>query len=262
MMFDASFDLAEARILLSNDDGIAAPGLKALEHAMRRVSRDVWVVAPELEQSGAGHSLTLRRPLRIRRLGRSRRFAVDGTPTDSVLLAIRQIMRDRPPSLLISGINRGANLAEDLTYSGTVAAAMEGALLQVPSIAVSLAVSNGATPLWDTAASLIAAIVERLVTGPWPANTLMNVNIPNIPVAQVTGIHACAQGQRRMGDNLVEGTDPRGSRFYWIGPNRNEYAAQPGSDMAIVAAGGVSVTPVHLDLTHQAGLEALRSVFP
>ena len=261
MMFAAPLDLAKARILLSNDDGIAAPGLKVLERALRSLSRDVWIVAPEHEQSGAGHSLTLRRPLRIRRLG-ARRFAVDGTPTDSVLLGIRQIMRDHPPDLLVSGINLGANIGEDVTYSGTVAAAMEGTLLQVPSIAVSLAVTHGAAPHWDTAARMVLDVAKRLAISSWPANTLMNVNIPNIPVGEVTGIRACAQGQRRMGDNLVEGTDPRGQRFYWVGPNRNENLAQPDSDIAIVAAGGVAMTPINLDLTHQAGLAALKSVFP
>jgi 5'-nucleotidase len=255
------FDLSRARILLSNDDGIAAPGLKALALAMRQLTSDVWIVAPEHEQSGAAHSLTLRRPLRIRRL-KARRFAVDGTPTDSVLLGIRQIMRDKPPDLLVSGINLGANIGEDVTYSGTVAAAMEGTLLNVPSIAISLVVTNGATPLWDGAALMASEIVGRLVTAPWPVNTLMNVNIPNIPFAAMQGIHACPQGQRRIGDNLVEARDPRGQPVYWIGPTRNENAPPPGSDIAIVAAGGVSVTPIHLDLTHRAGLDALRSVFP
>jgi 5'-nucleotidase len=255
------FDLSKARILLSNDDGIAAPGLKILALALRQITSDVWVVAPEHEQSGAGHSLTLRRPLRIRRL-QARRFAVDGTPTDSVLLGIRQIMRDKRPDLLVSGINLGANIGEDVTYSGTVAAAMEGTLLNVPSIALSLAVMNGEEPLWDGAGRMATEIVERLVAAPWPANTLMNVNIPNIPFDAMTGIRACPQGQRRIGDNLVEMTDPRGQAVYWIGPTRNENAPPPGSDIAIVAAGGVAVTPIHLDLTHRSGLDALRSVFP
>jgi 5'-nucleotidase len=255
------FDLSRARILLSNDDGIAAPGLKALALAMSHLTSDVWIVAPEHEQSGAAHSLTLRRPLRIRRL-KARRFAVDGTPTDSVLLGIRKIMSDKPPDLLVSGINLGANIGEDVTYSGTVAAAMEGTLLNVPSIAISLVVMNGAAPLWDAAALMASEIVKRLVTAPWPVNTLMNVNIPNIPFAAMQGIHAGPQGQRRIGDNLVEARDPRGQPVYWIGPTRNENAPPPDSDIAIVAAGGVSVTPIHLDLTHRAGLDALRSVFP
>ncbi len=140
--------LKDARILLSNDDGIAAPGLKVLEKVARLLSRDVWVVAPELEQSGAGHSLTLRRPLRIRQLGR-RRYAVDGTPTDAVLLAINQIMRERKPTLVLSGVNRGGNLGEDVTYSGTIAAAMEATLLGVPAIALSLETVQGKPVRWD-----------------------------------------------------------------------------------------------------------------
>ena len=135
-MFKPPLDLAKARILISNDDGIHAPGLKVLEQAARALSRDVWVVAPETEQSGASHSLTLQRPLRIRRLG-PRRFAVDGTPSDSVLLAIHRILKDRRPALVLSGVNRGANLGEDVTYSGTIAAAMEATLLGVPAIALS-----------------------------------------------------------------------------------------------------------------------------
>jgi len=141
--------LKDARILLSNDDGIAAPGLKVLERVARQLSRDVWVVAPELEQSGAGHSLTLRRPLRIRQLGRQR-YAVDGTPTDAVLLAINQIMRERKPTVVLSGVNRGGNLGEDVTYSGTIAAAMEATLLGVPAIALSLEVAQGKPVRWDT----------------------------------------------------------------------------------------------------------------
>jgi 5'-nucleotidase len=260
-MLGGPLDLAKTRILLSNDDGIAAPGLKTLEHVMRRLSRDVWVVAPEREQSGAGHSLTLLDPVRIRKLG-PKRFAVDGTPTDSVLLGIRRIMQDRPPALLVSGINRGGNMGEDVTYSGTVAAAMEGTLLGIPSIAVSLAVMNGAAPVWDTAAKMTEAVVRRLVTVGWPAYTLMNVNIPNIPASEVAGIRAAAQGQRQIGDNLIEATDPRGRRFYWIGPNRTEEVAGEGTDIVAVAQGAVAVTPIHLDLTHRAGLAALRSVFP
>jgi len=260
-MFDAPLDLAKARILLSNDDGIAAPGLKALERVMRSISRDVWIVAPEREQSGAGHSLTLRHPLRIRKLG-AKRFAVDGTPTDSVLLGIKQIMRDRPPALLLSGINHGGNMGEDVTYSGTVAAAMEGTLLNVPSIAFSLVTVDGAAPRWDTAAQMVAEVVRRLATVTWPDNTLMNVNIPNLPAERITGIHATAQGQRAIGDNTVEATDPRGRLYYWIGPNRSDDALAPGTDLDIVAKGGVAVVPIHLDLTHRAGLETLRKVFP
>ena len=260
-MFQAPLDLAKARILLSNDDGIDAPGLKTLERALRKISRDVWVVAPEREQSGAGHSLTLRMPLRIRKLG-PKRFAVDGTPTDCVLLAIKQIMKDKPPALLVSAINLGGNMGEDVTYSGTVSAAMEGTLLTVPSIAFSLAVSNGQAPRWDTAGEVVGQVVNRLAAVTWPDNTLMNVNIPNLPLEQLTGIHAAAQGQRPVGDNTVESADPRGRRIYWIGPNRNEEAVKPGTDIDIVMQGGVAIVPILLDMTHRAGLESLRKIFP
>jgi 5'-nucleotidase len=259
-MFERPFDLANARILLSNDDGITAPGLKALERAARLLSKDVWVVAPEIEQSGAGHSLTLRRPLRLRKL-KPKRFAVDGTPTDCVMLALREIMKDRRPSLLMSGINLGGNMGEDVTYSGTVAAAMEGTLLEVPSIAFSLDMTDGA-PRWDMAAEIVARIVPRLVAGPWPANTLMNVNIPNLPAGEITGIQATAQGRRKIGDNLVKAVDPRGRPYYWIGPIRDEDRAREGTDINAVTNGAVSVTPIFLDLTHKAALADLRGVFP
>ncbi|HVJ51326.1 MAG TPA: 5'/3'-nucleotidase SurE [Aliidongia sp.] len=259
-MFDQPLDLAKARILLSNDDGIAAPGLKALERAVRKFAKDVWVVAPEVEQSGAAHSLTLRHPLRLRKLG-TKRFAVDGTPTDCVMLALREVMKDKRPTLLISGINFGGNMGEDVTYSGTVAAAMEGTLLGVPSIAFSLHVTDG-VPRWDMAAEIVGRVVPRLITGSWPPDTLMNVNIPNLPVEEITGIRATAQGRRQIGDNIVKAVDPRGRAYYWIGPIRNEAMVEAGTDIGAVGEGAVSVTPIHLDLTHQPALDALREVFP
>ena len=228
--------------------------------AARALSKDVWIVAPEIEQSGAGHSLTLRRPLRLRKLG-PKRFAVDGTPTDCVMLAMREVMKDRRPTLLLSGINLGGNMGEDVTYSGTVAAAMDGALLEVPSIAFSLAVSDGVAR-WDTAIDIVTQIVPRLVAGAWPANTLMNVNIPNLPAGELTGIRATAQGRRKIGDNLVKAVDPRGRPYYWIGPIRDEDRARDGTDINAVTNGAVSVTPIYLDLTHAAALADLRRVFP
>jgi len=252
-------DLSRARILVSNDDGISAPGLKILERIARGFSRDVWVVAPEQEQSGAAHSLTLSRPLRIRRLA-PRRFAVDGTPTDCVLLAINEIMKKRGPDLVLSGVNRGGNMGEDVTYSGTVAAAMEGTLMNVPSIAFSLNVAHGTAPLWATAAHWAPDLVRRLVSVPWPANTLMNVNFPNIPADQVTGIVVAEQGRRKIGGNLVTAIDPRNRPYYWIGPVRDEDTASGGTDIHAVTNGAVSVTPIHLDLTDRAALGALRQV--
>jgi 5'-nucleotidase len=260
-MLGMPMDLAKARILLSNDDGIDAPGLKVLEKVARGLSKDVWIVAPEQEQSGASHSLSLRKPLRIRKLG-PKRFAVDGTPTDCVLLALNQIMRDKRPTLLLSGINWGGNMGEDMTYSGTVAVAMEGTLLNVPSIAFSLATNNGQKPIWDAAAKHLPDLIRSLAAREWPANTLMNVNIPNLPPIEILGIKAVEQGQRKLGGNIVEGSDPRGRPYYWIGPNRDEDAEKPGTDIWAVAQGYIAVTPAFLNLTHQAALADLGELYP
>jgi 5'-nucleotidase len=255
-------DLAQSRILLSNDDGIDAPGLKVLERIARALSKDVWIVAPEREQSGAGHSLTLRQPLRIRKLG-PKRFAVDGTPTDCVLLAVNEIMGARRPTLLLSGINHGGNMGEDMTYSGTVAAAMEGTLIEVPSIAFSLATVNGQKPVWEAAATHLPGVIRALAAeATWPANTLFNVNVPNLPPERIRGVKATAQGQRKLGGNIVGATDPRGRPYYWIGPNRDEDAEKPGTDIWAVAQGYIAVTPAFLDLTHRSALTALEELFP
>jgi len=256
-----AIDLSTARILLSNDDGIDAPGLKMLERVARSLSKDVWIVAPEREQSGAGHSLTLRMPLRIRKAG-PKRYAVDGTPTDCALLAVNNIMRAKPPTLLLSGINHGGNMGEDITYSGTVAVAMEGTLLGVPSIAFSLAVSNGAKPMWDTCAAVLPDVLRKLARHPWPANTLINVNVPNLPPVEIRGVKAVAQGQRKLGGNIVEGKDPRGRPFYWIGPTRDEDASAVGTDIWAVAQGYVAVTPVFMNMTHRTALTELGEQFP
>ena len=260
-MSSMPIDLAKARILLSNDDGIDAPGLKVLERIARALSRDVWIVAPEREQSGAGHSLTLRQPLRIRRHG-PKRFAVDGTPTDCVLLAVNEIMKDHRPTLLLSGVNHGGNMGEDITYSGTVAAAMEGTLIEVRSIACSLATVNGQSPIWDAAAAHLPEVIRALAAAPWPPNTLVNVNVPNLPPDEIRGVKATAQGQRKLGGNIVGATDPRGRPYYWIGPNRDEDAEKPGTDIWAVAQGYVAVTPAFLDLTHRAALASLGELFP
>src|SRR5450432_1271669 len=179
-MFDRPIDLDTARILISNDDGIEAAGLRMLEAVARTLCPDVWVVAPALEQSRAGHSLTLRRPLRIRKLA-EQRYAVDGTPTDCVLLAIKFIMKDARPTLVLSGVNAGGNLGEDITYSGTVAAAMEATLLGVPAVALSQHYSRVTGPRWDTGEKFAVQVLRRLAGAPWPRNTLINVNFPDVP---------------------------------------------------------------------------------
>jgi 5'-nucleotidase len=212
-MFEAPLDLAKARILVTNDDGIHAPGIKVLEAIAKDLSKDVWVVAPETEQSAASHSLTLRRPLRIRRVA-PRRFAVDGTPTDCVLLAVNHILKARKPTLCLSGINRGGNLGEDVTYSGTVAAAMEATLLGVPSVALSQVYADRANVPWETGRMHAHGVLRKLTRVEWPRSVLMNVNFPDCAAEAVRGSVVVGQGRHKIGDQLVETTDPRGDPYY------------------------------------------------
>ena len=259
-MPDAAVDLADARVLIANDDGIRAPGLKLLEKVMRRLAREVWVVAPDSEQSAASHSLTMRRPLYLRQVGR-RRFTVDGTPTDCVLIAIHQVLKDKPPDLVLSGINRGGNLGEDATYSGTVAAAMEGTLLGIRSMALSQVYENGADTPWTTAETWTEEVLRRLPGYEWPRGVLLNVNFPAVPATAVTGIEVTEQGRHKIGGTMVEGTDPRGQRYFWIAGHRQQDKRLRGTDLAAVEGGAVSVTPLCLDLTHRASMVALEALF-
>lgn len=255
------FDLAKARVLISNDDGINAPGLKLLEKTMRGLAGEVWVVAPETEQSAAGHSLTMRRPLFVRRVS-FRRYTVDGTPTDCILLAIHQVMKTRPPHLVLSGINRGANLGEDATYSGTVAAAMEGALLGFPSIALSQLYEDGAPVRWSTAEYWTEKVLRRLVSAGWPRGVLLNVNFPDVASTAVTGIEITRQGRRKIGGSMTEGVNPRGEPYFWIGGGREEDRGRAGTDLEAVHRGALSVTPLSLDLTDEPTVKNLKAVFP
>jgi 5'-nucleotidase len=251
--------LARARILVTNDDGIGAPGLKVLEKIARSLSRDVWVVAPEVEQSGAAHSLTLRRPLRVRRLS-PRRFAVDGTPTDCVLLAVNHLMDERRPDLVLSGINAGSNLGEDVTYSGTVAAAMEATLLDIRSIALSQA-RGRQSYAWRLALEHGADVIRRLVSVPWAAGVLMNVNFPCLAKGDVNGVQVTRQGRRAANIEVAQATDPRGRRYLWIGDFSSDNPLRPGTDLAAVRDGAIAVTPLHLDLTHGSMARRLGEVF-
>lgn len=245
------------RILISNDDGINAQGLKTLERIALALSDEVWVVAPETNQSGAAHSLTLTRPLRVRRHA-DRRFSVDGTPTDCVLIALQRLIEE-PVDLVLAGINHGGNLGEDVTYSGTVAAAMEATLFKVRAIALSQVCASRQQIPWATAEAFAPRVIERLLERRWAEDVLINVNFPDLPESEVQGICVTTQGKRKIGDTLVERTDPRGEPYLWIGALREEAEAKPGTDLAAVAAGFVSVTPVHLDMTHHASLDQLRA---
>ncbi len=255
-----SLDLSNARILISNDDGINAPGIKVLERVARQLSKDVWVVAPETEQSAAGHSLTIRRPLRVRKYG-PRRFSVDGTPTDSVLLGVNTIIKGKRPDLVLSGINRGANLGEDVTYSGTVAAAMEGVILGIPSIALSQCVSNGHSPHWQTAEHCAADLIRKVMAAKWGPNILINVNFPDCLPDQVTGIEVTRQGKRKIGDELVERLDPRGEPYIWIGAQRLEDSSEAGTDIEAAYRGAIAVTPLRVDLTDRPTMTTLAKAF-
>lgn len=255
----ARIDLSRARVLLTNDDGIHSPGIEGLEKVLRGLAREVWTVAPETEQSAAGHSLTLRRPLRIRKLA-ERRFAVDGTPTDCVLLAAREIMRDKPIDLVISGINRGGNIADDVTYSGTIAAAMEAALLGLPAIALSQ-VCDGPHPVkWTTAEHWLPEVLKNILRVRWPLNVLINVNFPDVVARSVKGVVVAPQAQCEGGSEPVRGVDPRGEPYWWIGGAREDQPAPPGTDFDAIEQGRIAVTPLTLDLTHGPTLKALRRV--
>jgi 5'-nucleotidase len=251
-----------ARILVSNDDGIDAPGIRLLERIACELSSEVWVVAPELEQSGAGHSLTTRRPIRLIEVG-TQRYIVDGTPTDCVLLALKRLLRGRLPTLVLSGINAGGNIAEDITYSGTCAAAMEATLFGVPAIALSQEYKDrGAIP-WACAEAFAADAIRRVVAAaePWPKDTFFNINFPAVSPAMVRGFAITHQGKRVLGDNLTEGTDPRGRHYYWIGPSQMRGGAEPGTDLGALADRRVSISPIHLNLTNVPVAERLRPVF-
>jgi 5'-nucleotidase len=245
------------RVLVTNDDGINAPGLRILEKVAHSISDEVWVVAPETNQSGASHSLTINRPLRIRQLSK-RRFAVDGTPTDCVLLALQTVMKEAPAELVLSGVNNGGNLGEDVTYSGTVAAAMEATLFNVPAIAFSQVCQNGQRIKWSTATQHAPDVIDRLLREGWPDDVLINVNFPDRTGQAVEGCRVTFQGKRKLGDELVERIDPRGQAYVWIGGLRCEEDLQDGSDLQAAAEGYISVTPIHLDMTHRASMERLR----
>ncbi len=243
-------------ILISNDDGIHSEGLKALRDALASLD-EVVVVAPDRERSAVSHSLTLHRPLRAEEI-RPGWYAVDGTPTDCVLLAVHRVL-ERRPRLVVSGINRGVNLGDDVHYSGTVSAAKEGTLLDIPSIAVSLAGRRAFR--FDAAARFAERLAAFTLDHGLPPNTLLNVNVPQAEDGTVPQRFEITRlGRRRYGDVIVEKTDPRGRAYYWLGGAEVERPGEPGTDLAAVASGAISVTPIHLDLTNYEYWEKLSSM--
>jgi 5'-nucleotidase len=251
------------RILVTNDDGIEAPGLDALQKIASDLSDDVWVVAPETDQSGAAHSLTLHEPIRLRKLS-ERVFAVKGTPTDCVIMAVRHILAGQAPALVLSGVNSGANLADDVTYSGTIAGAIEGTMLGIPSIAMSLARNYDApeTLRWETPMALGADLVRKLLDAGWPRDVLLNINFPDREPSQVQGVQITGQGRRDQDYlRVVDRMDTRGNPYYWLGFLPRSSNPEQGTDIWAVRSGAISVTPLHLNLTHFETCQKLMASF-
>ncbi|MFC4291632.1 5'/3'-nucleotidase SurE [Sphingorhabdus arenilitoris] len=252
------------RILLTNDDGINAPGLKVLEAIARQFSDDIWVAAPAEENSGAGHSLTLTHPVRIREHG-PKRYSVTGTPTDAVMLAVGVIMKDTPPDIILSGVNRGANLGDDVTYSGTVSAAMEGTLAGVRSVALSqvfIKAASGDNVSFDAAEQWGKKVLEPIIGMDFAPRTLININFPAMAADQVKGIRVVRQGFHDYARAaIVKGTDPRGYDYYWFGLHGIEHTPEHQTDLESIGDGFISVTPLQLDLTHQPSLAHLGQAY-
>jgi 5'-nucleotidase len=240
------------RILLSNDDGFLAPGLKALAKALSEIA-EITVVAPDRNRSGASNSLTLDNPLRVTTADNGF-IIVNGTPTDCVHVAVTGLLAEMP-DMVVSGINEGSNLSDDVLYSGTVAAATEGRFLGLPSIAISLA--GPKCQHYETAAQVAKILVQRLKTDRPPADTILNVNVPDLPMSEIQGFQVTRLGTRHIAEPTVKAIDPRGRKIYWVGQPGPEQDAGPGTDFHAVSMGYVSITPLHLDLTHYKVFEQL-----
>ncbi|WP_338824745.1 5'/3'-nucleotidase SurE [Bradyrhizobium septentrionale] len=251
------------RILCTNDDGIHAPGLQVVEQIARSLSDDVWIVASELDQSGVSHSLSLNDPLRLREVS-PRHFAVRGTPTDCVIMGARHILGDELPDLVLSGVNKGRNVAEDVVYSGTIAGALEGTILGFPSFALSqeFSIETRNAPLWETALKFGPDIIRNVIAAGVPRNTVVNVNFPSCMPDDVKGIRITRQGKRNQGFLKIDRRhDGRGNPYFWIGFERAAMMDAPaeGTDLAALAARYVSVTPLRLDRTDEAFSETLTA---
>ncbi len=251
------------RILVTNDDGIHSPGLDALERVARTLTDDVWVVAPEFDQSGVSHSLSLSDPLRLRKVD-ERRFAVKGTPTDCVIMGVRHVLEDKRPDLVLSGINRGQNLAEDVIYSGTVAGAMEGTILGIQAIALSQAYGPTTRDKlgYDTVEALAPDLLKKIVAEGLPVGVLLNINFPDCPADEVQGVAITTQGRRDAELLMVDKRhDGRGFPYYWIGFQRIKRTFSDGSDLSAIERKMISVTPLRIDLTDRPFMTKLAAMF-
>ena len=252
------------RILVTNDDGINAEGLDVCADIGRALSDDVWIVAPEFDQSGVSHSLSLNDPLRLREIG-ERRFAVKGTPTDCVIMGARHVIKDRPPNLVLAGVNRGRNAGEDVIYSGTVAGAVEGTILGIPSVALSQAYKSRSSqpPHWETAIRFAPDIIRRVLAAGIPRDVLININFPDCAPGEVKGIAVTNQGRNRQDRLQIEARqDGRGNAYYWIAYVRVR-GQQPadGSDIFALAENRIAVTPLRLDMTDEPFMTKLAELF-
>ena len=245
------------RVLVSNDDGVDAPGIHALAQGLRDAGHDVYMVAPDRDRSGASNSLTLDQPIRVKRLDNGH-YRVAGTPTDCVHLALAGLL-EHEPDIVVSGINNSANLGDDVIYSGTVAAAMEGRFLGLPAIAVSLCSRDHRGEHFDAAAEAAAVIMQRLLVDPLPANTILNVNVPDRPWREIRGFEVTRLGHRHRSEPCIAQEDPRGRPIWWIGAAGAEQDAGPGTDFHSVRMGYISITPIHVDLTRYQALEKVAS---
>jgi 5'-nucleotidase len=244
-----------AMILITNDDGVNSPGIRTLHEALKERA-DSYVVAPDRERSAASHSLTIHRPLKVQRLD-DRVYSVSGTPTDCVAIGVGKILPERP-SLIVSGINRGANLGDDITYSGTVSAAMEGTILNIPSFAVSLVVEGEGRLYFETAAGIALEVAEYVIENSLPYDTLLNVNVPNVPSDKLNGVEFTRQGKRVYDGAIKETYSPWGEMYYWIGGGMPYWEHGEDTDINAVLEGRVSITPVHLDLTNYKTMDFLK----
>ncbi|MDR3224367.1 MAG: 5'/3'-nucleotidase SurE [Holosporales bacterium] len=251
------------KVLISNDDGIGAAGICVLEEIASKFFDDVFVVAPDSNMSGAGHSLTLKSPLRLNELD-EKHFSVDGTPTDSVVIALRHVLKEKP-DFAFSGINTDSNLAEDVTYSGTVSAAMEACLFEVPAIAFSQKINRDGSVNWDIARTYTPIVLKLIIERyKFPSGVFLNVNFPSGNVSDVKGIRITSQGTRVIEDHVIQSVDPRGNPYFWIGPadyrNRDDNK-DIDTDLGAIHGGYVSITPISLDMTDRDQLKILGEIF-
>ncbi|MCW5800171.1 MAG: 5'-nucleotidase SurE [Nitrospira sp.] len=246
--------MARVRILVTNDDGIASPGIHAVAAALGALG-DVWIVAPDRERTAVGHAVTLHKPLRITKMA-PRVFMVNGTPVDCVNLALVKILPG-PPAMILSGINRGVNLGDDVMYSGTVSGALEGTILGIPSVAVSQ--EGGETFRFEVGARYAARVVAQVLQHGLPAETILNVNIPDVPLRSIKGVKVTCLSRRRFNNPIVEKVDPRGRKYYWIAGTRQSWSRKQDADHEALERRMVSVTPIHLDTTYHAMLEHFKA---